>query len=60
MRIMRASSACSIRRRSARGVHPSAVVHSAVPIPPSASVGEMVVIGRDVKLGENVTIYPGA
>ena len=40
-----------------RGVHPSAVVHSVVP--PSVSVGENVVLGKDVELGENVTLYPG-
>lgn len=40
-----------------RGVHPSAVVHSVVP--PSVSVGENVVLGKDVALGENVTLYPG-
>lgn len=39
------------------GVHPSAVVHSAVP--ETASVGEHVVIGDNVTIGENVTIYPG-
>lgn len=43
-------------RRTA-GIHPSAVVHSTVPA--SASVGENVVIGRDSRLGENVTLYPG-
>lgn len=43
--------------RRAPGVHPSAVVHSAVP--PSASVGERVVIGENVAIGNNVTIYPG-
>lgn len=41
----------------APGVHPSAVVHSAIPA--SASIGETAVIGEDVRLGENVTIYPG-
>lgn len=40
-----------------RGVHPSAVVHSAVPA--SASIGENVVIGAGVTIGENVTLYPG-
>ena len=40
-----------------RGVHPSAVVHSVVPL--SVSVGENVVLGKDVALGENVTLYPG-
>ena len=39
------------------GIHPSAVVGSDVPA--SARVGERVVIGRDVALGENVTLYPG-
>ena len=39
------------------GVHPSAVVHSDVPA--SASVGENVVIGTGVAIGENVTLYPG-
>ncbi len=41
----------------APGVHPTAVVHSALPA--SASIGENAVIGEDVVLGENVTIYPG-
>lgn len=40
-----------------RGVHPSAVVHCAVP--PSASIGENVTIGEGVTIGENVTFYPG-
>ena len=39
------------------GIHPSAVVHSEVPL--SACVGEKVVIGSDVVIGENVTLYPG-
>lgn len=39
------------------GVHPSAVVHSAVP--ETARVGENVVIGKAVTLGPNVTLYPG-
>ncbi|MBK5915699.1 UDP-3-O-(3-hydroxymyristoyl)glucosamine N-acyltransferase [Rhodocyclus purpureus] len=41
----------------ARGVHPSAVVHSELPA--SASVGENAVVGRDVVIGENVVIHPG-
>lgn len=40
-----------------RGVHPSAVVHCAVPA--SASIGENVVIGAGATIGENVTVYPG-
>ena len=43
--------------RRAPGVHSSALVHSAIPA--SASIGERVVIGSGVELGENVTIYPG-
>ena len=39
------------------GVHPSAVLLSVVP--QSARVGENVVIGKDVCIGENVTLYPG-
>jgi UDP-3-O-[3-hydroxymyristoyl] glucosamine N-acyltransferase len=39
------------------GVHPSAVVQSAVPA--SARIGEHVVIGAGVVIGENVTVYPG-
>lgn len=39
------------------GIHPSAVVHSQ--IPPSACIGEKVVIGCNTKIGENVTLYPG-
>ena len=39
------------------GVHPSAVVHSGVP--PSASIGEHVVVGRGVTLGEHVVLHPG-
>ena len=39
------------------GVHPSAIVHSVVPA--SVSVGENVVIGVGVTLGDNVTVYPG-
>ena len=39
------------------GVHPSAVVHSGVP--PSASIGEYVVVGRGVTLGEHVVLHPG-
>lgn len=41
----------------APGVHPSAVVHAAVPA--SASVGENVVIGSGAVIGENVALYPG-
>jgi UDP-3-O-[3-hydroxymyristoyl] glucosamine N-acyltransferase len=43
--------------RRTPGVHPRAVVHSA--LPPSASIGENVVIGERVCLGDNVTLYPG-
>lgn len=39
------------------GVHASAVVHSV--LPPSARIGEQVVVGTNVRFGENVTIYPG-
>jgi UDP-3-O-[3-hydroxymyristoyl] glucosamine N-acyltransferase len=39
------------------GVHPGAVVHS--PLPASVSVGENAVVGEDVRIGENVTLYPG-
>jgi len=39
------------------GVHPSAASASAVP--PSASIGPHVVIGRDVVLGDGVTIHAG-
>lgn len=39
------------------GIHPSAVVHSEIPA--SASIGERVVIGAGVSLGENVTVCPG-
>lgn len=41
----------------ASGVHPSAVVHAAVPA--SASIGENVVVGAGAVIGENVTLYPG-
>lgn len=43
------------RRRP--GVHPGAVVHSA--LPSSASIGENVVIGEGACIGENVTLHPG-
>ena len=39
------------------GIHPSAVVHGAVPA--TASIGENVVIGENVTIGGNVTLYPG-
>ncbi|WP_288127558.1 UDP-3-O-(3-hydroxymyristoyl)glucosamine N-acyltransferase [Accumulibacter sp.] len=39
------------------GVHPGAVVNS--PLPASVSVGANAVIGDGVRIGENVTIYPG-
>ena len=39
------------------GVHPSAVIHTAVP--ETARIGENVVIGRNATIGENVTLYPG-
>ena len=39
------------------GIHPSAVVASAVPA--SVHVGANAVIGENVVLGENVRIYPG-
>jgi UDP-3-O-[3-hydroxymyristoyl] glucosamine N-acyltransferase len=40
-----------------RGVHSTAVVHAA--IPPSASIGENVVVGVGAKIGERVSLYPG-
>lgn len=40
-----------------KGVHSTAVVHSAIPA--SASIGENVVVGTEVTIGENVTLYPG-
>ena len=43
--------------RGRPGVHPGAVVHS--PLPASVSVGENAVVGEDVRIGENVTLYPG-
>ena len=39
------------------GIHPSAVVES--PVPPSASIGPGVCIGRDVVLGEGVVVRAG-
>jgi UDP-3-O-[3-hydroxymyristoyl] glucosamine N-acyltransferase len=39
------------------GIHPSAVVHGAVP--ETARIGENVVIGENAIIGENVTLYPG-
>ncbi len=45
------------REKRPAGRHPSAVVGS--DIPASACVGENVVIGKDVSLGGNVTLYPG-
>ncbi|MEF8712936.1 MAG: UDP-3-O-(3-hydroxymyristoyl)glucosamine N-acyltransferase [Accumulibacter sp.] len=39
------------------GVHPGAVVNS--PLPASVSVGANAVIGNGVRIGENVTLYPG-
>jgi UDP-3-O-[3-hydroxymyristoyl] glucosamine N-acyltransferase len=39
------------------GVHRGAVVHS--PVPASAVIGENVVVGRGVQLGDNVTLQPG-
>jgi UDP-3-O-[3-hydroxymyristoyl] glucosamine N-acyltransferase len=39
------------------GIHPSAVVESAVP--KTARIGENVVIGERAVIGENVTLYPG-
>lgn len=40
------------------GIHPSAVVESALPA--SVAVGPRVCIGRNVVLGERVVIHPGA
>jgi len=40
-----------------QGIHPSAVVHSEIPA--SASIGECVVVGERVRIGKNVSIYPG-
>lgn len=40
-----------------RGVHASAVVSS--PVPASCRIGERVVVGCQVTLGENVTLHPG-
>lgn len=39
------------------GVHPGAVVRSAVPA--SASIGENAVVGEGANIGENVTLHPG-
>jgi len=39
------------------GLHQGAVVRSAMP--PSASIGENVVVGEGVSFGENVTLLPG-
>lgn len=39
------------------GVRDGAVVRST--LPPSASVGENAVVGREVRIGENVVIHPG-
>jgi UDP-3-O-[3-hydroxymyristoyl] glucosamine N-acyltransferase len=39
------------------GIHPSAVVHGAVP--ETARIGENVVIGEHAVIGEHVTLYPG-
>lgn len=44
-------------QRRPPGVHASAVVHSE--IPSSASIGEHVVVGEGVRMGDNVTVYPG-
>ena len=41
----------------APGIHPTAVIHSALPA--SVRIGENVVIGEGATLGENVTVYPG-
>jgi UDP-3-O-[3-hydroxymyristoyl] glucosamine N-acyltransferase len=41
----------------APGVHPTAVVHSVLPA--SVSIGENAVVGEGVRIGENVTVYPG-
>ena len=51
--------AALLNRPEARpaGVHPSAVIHTAVP--ETARIGENVVIGRNVTIGENVTLSPG-
>jgi UDP-3-O-[3-hydroxymyristoyl] glucosamine N-acyltransferase len=43
--------------RRAPGIHSSAVVHSEIPA--SASIGEHVVVGTGVGIGENVIVYPG-
>ena len=39
------------------GVHPNAMVNS--PLPTSVRVGANAVIGDGVRIGENVTLYPG-
>ena len=39
------------------GIAPSAVVSSELPA--SANIGAQAVVGKRVKLGENVTVYPG-
>lgn len=43
--------------RRSPGIHPTAVVNSKLPV--SVSIGERVVVGAGVRLGENVTVYPG-
>jgi UDP-3-O-[3-hydroxymyristoyl] glucosamine N-acyltransferase len=46
------------RRRQAAGVHGSAVVDACVVIDPSASIGPLCVIERDVRIGAGVEIGP--
>lgn len=45
------------RPRQAAGVHPSAVVDSAVPA--SVSIGAQCWLGADVEIGEDSILYPG-
>ena len=40
-------------------IHPSAVIHDSVSIPESTSIGPLVVIGKDAKIGERVEIQAG-
>ncbi|MDR1934962.1 MAG: UDP-3-O-(3-hydroxymyristoyl)glucosamine N-acyltransferase [Candidatus Accumulibacter sp.] len=45
------------REERPAGIHASAVVHGAAP--ESARIGENVVVGKNARLGERVTLYPG-
>ena len=54
-RVMRS---LSPQRKPARGVHPSAIIAGGADLGKGVSIGAYSVIEKDVRIGDNTTIYP--